>query len=425
MRILEGIAKPKKGDLSVSVNQTKVLIRQRGAHISMYHPLADADAAGYLAAHLPIPEGWSFSDDLGEVVQEPTFSHRVRAPLGKVSAKKGKSGLFVASGERAFEPADWNKLVINNRPRPTGVVDIEVEHKLPLVALRDVCLLFDDNGFVLFRGNKILPHTGAYPVFRPRRREMEEIPELYLAGDLYSHDNIAHFLLDSLCRARMAVDRYGIREEAIGFPAYNLAYCTDLQRRLFPQSRRLERRTFYRIGTLYLTGYCLQMGSLHPANACDPGFLNWLQQAAPPVTDPRLPERMFISRRDSNKRPLINEAKIESRALAAGFQPIVMSEHSAENQMRLFANAKVIIAPHGAALANLAFCKPGTRVVEMFNGDGAGTDAFQRIGTALGLKIVAYFGSGVAADHPTHGRRGWQILPRSFERLVESEFLRS
>ncbi len=38
-------------------------------------------------------------------------------------------------------------------------------------------------------------------------------------------------------------------------------------------------------------------------------------------------------------------------------------------QVRLFSSARLIVAQHGAALANLVFCRPGTRVLEIFPAD--------------------------------------------------------
>lgn len=35
-------------------------------------------------------------------------------------------------------------------------------------------------------------------------------------------------------------------------------------------------------------------------------------------------------------------------------------------QMRIFATARLVVAQHGAALANLVFCRPGTKVLEIF-----------------------------------------------------------
>ena len=38
---------------------------------------------------------------------------------------------------------------------------------------------------------------------------------------------------------------------------------------------------------------------------------------------------------------------------------------SVADQVRLFRGAEVIVAPHGAALTNLGFCRPGTQVIEL------------------------------------------------------------
>jgi capsular polysaccharide biosynthesis protein len=38
--------------------------------------------------------------------------------------------------------------------------------------------------------------------------------------------------------------------------------------------------------------------------------------------------------------------------------------------MHVIGNADVIVAPHGSALANLVFARPGTRVLEIFANSG-------------------------------------------------------
>ena len=42
-----------------------------------------------------------------------------------------------------------------------------------------------------------------------------------------------------------------------------------------------------------------------------------------------------------------------------------MSDYSFADQVALFNNAKEIIGLHGAAFANLIFCKPKTKIIEM------------------------------------------------------------
>ena len=39
---------------------------------------------------------------------------------------------------------------------------------------------------------------------------------------------------------------------------------------------------------------------------------------------------------------------------------------SVAEQVELFVYADVVVAPHGAGLTNLLFCREGTRIVEIF-----------------------------------------------------------
>jgi len=47
-----------------------------------------------------------------------------------------------------------------------------------------------------------------------------------------------------------------------------------------------------------------------------------------------------------------------------GFRRIELAEMPFLEQVRSFARAEAIVAPHGSGLANLVFAKPGTKVVE-------------------------------------------------------------
>lgn len=76
----------------------------------------------------------------------------------------------------------------------------------------------------------------------------------------------------------------------------------------------------------------------------------------------RTARRLFV-RRISNVRPLRNEEALATLAVQHGFTVIDPSATpSAED---LFAQADVVVGAHGAGLANLAFCKPGTQVLEL------------------------------------------------------------
>jgi capsular polysaccharide biosynthesis protein len=76
---------------------------------------------------------------------------------------------------------------------------------------------------------------------------------------------------------------------------------------------------------------------------------------------------VFVTRGPSaNNRTVTNEAEVLTRLVARGFVAIDPGRMTVLEQIRAFAAAPVIVAPHGAALANLAFASPGAAVVELF-----------------------------------------------------------
>lgn len=72
-------------------------------------------------------------------------------------------------------------------------------------------------------------------------------------------------------------------------------------------------------------------------------------------------ERIYVQR-DSSVRKLVNAAEIEDILCQHGFALIDPGKLTFREQVSLFAHAKVIIGPTGAAMANAIFCQPGTEV---------------------------------------------------------------
>jgi capsular polysaccharide biosynthesis protein len=62
-------------------------------------------------------------------------------------------------------------------------------------------------------------------------------------------------------------------------------------------------------------------------------------------------------------------------------------------QAALFHSAHCIVAAHGSALANLVFCRPGTRVLELYSPAYVRV-LYPRIGTALELDYWYLIGAG-------------------------------
>jgi capsular polysaccharide biosynthesis protein len=77
--------------------------------------------------------------------------------------------------------------------------------------------------------------------------------------------------------------------------------------------------------------------------------------------------KIYISRADAGYRKIINEQEISEIFRQLGFEIHHLSNLSIREQVELFASADVVVSPHGAGLANIAFCRPGSKVLEIFS----------------------------------------------------------
>ncbi len=86
------------------------------------------------------------------------------------------------------------------------------------------------------------------------------------------------------------------------------------------------------------------------------------------VPPPFVAPRIYLSRRDSlGSRRIRNEEVLVKRLSAEGFVVVTATDYSFAEQISLFHQADGVVAPHGAGLGNLVFCRPGTKVVEIFS----------------------------------------------------------
>jgi capsular polysaccharide biosynthesis protein len=78
-------------------------------------------------------------------------------------------------------------------------------------------------------------------------------------------------------------------------------------------------------------------------------------------------ERIYLARR--GPRSITNEQDVVSFLQREGFSVLHCEDFPVWKQAQLFAAAKIVISLHGSALTNILFCRPGTRVVEIFSPD--------------------------------------------------------
>jgi capsular polysaccharide biosynthesis protein len=102
------------------------------------------------------------------------------------------------------------------------------------------------------------------------------------------------------------------------------------------------------------------------------------------------PSRMiYVSRRQARLRPIENESELERVMEDLGFEVCLMENMNLRQQWETFAQAKILVAPHGAALSNLLASQSGAVVVEIFQA-GTNNDCYARLSCDLGLNYRYY-----------------------------------
>jgi capsular polysaccharide biosynthesis protein len=81
-------------------------------------------------------------------------------------------------------------------------------------------------------------------------------------------------------------------------------------------------------------------------------------------------KKIYIDRSDSisnvkDLRSITNEEQVKQFLLQDGFKIIKLGDLHFKDQVLTFNNADIIVGLHGAGFANLPFCKPNTKVVEL------------------------------------------------------------
>ena len=215
---------------------------------------------------------------------------------------------------------------------------------------------------------------------------------LFLSSD-WAHANYAHFLND-------AVPRFHLFRQA-GFSPKDVdwyfcsapnRYCVGLLQRLgIPLDRCVVGRPDFAIAT-----DTVLVPSLPGTQRIRPRWVvDFLQQSF--LTQKRPPHRRLYIRRTGSRR-IVNDADLTAVLAKNGFE-ICEPEHD-EDQCRTFSEADIVIGAHGAAVANLAFCQPGTRVIELIPSDQPLAYRYYALSVVADLTYAYLMGTSVARQPP-------------------------
>ncbi len=118
------------------------------------------------------------------------------------------------------------------------------------------------------------------------------------------------------------------------------------------------------------------------------------------VSRPAATERRIYVRRDGPLRRVANFAALQPLLDCARFSVVAFDGMSLEEQISVMQGADMVIAEHGAGLANIQFCRPGTAVLELFN-ESCVQPAFWSLASCFDLRFGFMIGrSERTAERP-------------------------
>ncbi len=122
-------------------------------------------------------------------------------------------------------------------------------------------------------------------------------------------------------------------------------------------------------------------------------------------------ERVYISRQGSI-RHVANFAAIAPVLEAFGFTVLAMETLTLDQQIRAMQHARYVVGEHGAGVANIMFCRPGARLLELFNPAGA-QPAHWALASLCGLDYGYLVGRHAPAPHASEpdGNADYTIDP--------------
>ncbi len=254
--------------------------------------------------------------------------------------------------------------------RPLAEVEIEPDFVARLPAGR----VYGDGAVLSADGNELardvsldfgLPFARHWLLDYPRLRAPEMLAGSAAVVAVKLGSGYCHWLLEELPRLLMLPP--GEAENLVAHAASPFA------REALAGRGGAERVIEARRHTHLLCAPLIVPGLVGLAGRPTPTALGLLDRFCDPVGRDGAPaatatgERIYLTRDNARRRRVGNEGELRALLEARGFVTVRAEELAWAEQIAVFRRARVVVAPHGAGLANLAFCAPGTRVVELVN----------------------------------------------------------
>jgi capsular polysaccharide biosynthesis protein len=127
----------------------------------------------------------------------------------------------------------------------------------------------------------------------------------------------------------------------------------------------MKQKVRYRTPELVVSSQIGRIANYHPEVMR--GMVAYVKSMIPLKTD--LGYKLYISRRNSPRRRVVNESELEPLLINAGFKVIDLEQFSFAEQVSMMHHCRHIVGVHGAGLANMIFMEAGAHVLELRSDD--------------------------------------------------------
>ena len=224
--------------------------------------------------------------------------------------------------------------------------------------------------------------------------------------DRFGFANFCHYLFDGITRILHYTDHFGYSDEIFVFGGIPGRYQELVGQALCEVARIPTSSLYFPDRGMLLKGArrCVWFSDqkelhVHPAQMAHPQSLGALSKLVDHVPGtPTEARRLYISRGDAERRRIVNEAELIAALEGRGFVTAQLAKIPIEEQVGLFRNAEIVVAPHGMGLTHIAMGKYLGRVIELFHPE-AGTDAYASVARSAGMQYDHVLGQGIPATH--------------------------
>jgi hypothetical protein len=259
------------------------------------------------------------------------------------------------------------------------------------------------NGVVVSPGHRLLAdvswlrgHCKPRPLRDPVMYDLMLPPIQHIDGRVavissLQHDNYYHWMFQILPRFEV-LQRYGIDPDY-----YVVNTNTPFQKESLQILHISEDRILNPTNSTHIEADELIVPSLlefsditsPQSRACHYLRSKFLQKNLPKRSD----RALYITRDDANVRRVLNEQEIREELIDNGFEVVSLSSFTLRQQVEMFSEARIIVAPHGAGLTNAVFCEKGSVLIEFMPKGWVVPNYFHRLARIVGMEYYRIVGS--------------------------------